>query len=400
MAQSSNNSPDNIPTEEELIKRARDLAPMLIERAEECENLGRMPDATNKAFEDAGFYRILQPKLYGGYEHFPSVFYNVLMELSKSCPSSGWNVAVLGIHNWMMGIVDPRISEDILGEDSNTRFSTSLAPTGEAKKVDGGYILNGRWSWASACDHVSWVMPGAITENDEGGQELIAFFVPSEDFEIDHDSWQTAGMRGTGSKTVEIKNAFVPDHRRFFIDKSSAMEDPGRAKFTSDSYKVSFGTAFSYALASVTIGIADGALEYSIERFREKQHAYDLAAYETDLPTQSMLAEVHSMLDGVHLKMDRDMKEMRESIRNDGAIPMEKRVLYRWHTAALPRIARDAVNMLVGSSGGSAFMSSNRLQRYFRDINCIANHRFISHNEGSACFGYHMLTGENNNPIL
>jgi 3-hydroxy-9,10-secoandrosta-1,3,5(10)-triene-9,17-dione monooxygenase len=390
----------NIPTPEELLARARALAPVLADRADECERLGRLPDASNKAFEEAGFYRILQPALYGGYQHFPSAFYNVLIELSKACPSSGWNVAVLGIHNWMMGLVDPRISEDILGKDSNTRFSTSLAPTGEAKKVQDGYILNGRWSWCSACDHSSWVMPGAITENDQGEPELIAFFVPRKDYEIDHDSWQTSGMRGTGSKTVILENVFVPNHRRYFIGLANIMADPGRAKFTSDVYKVSFATAFSYALASVALGIADGALEYSIKTFRERKHAYDLAAYQNDPPVQSMFAEVHSMLDGIHLKMERDMAEMQRLIREEGEIPMVQRVSHRWHTAEIPRVAKNAVNLLAESSGGSMFMNSNPMQRYFRDINCIANHRFINYNEGSSCLGYHMLTGENSNPFL
>lgn len=392
--------PEDIPTPEELLERARAFAPMLIEGAEACEQLGRMPDATNQAFEDAGFYRILQPARYGGYEYFPSVFYRVVMEVSKSCPSSGWNVAVLGIHNWMMGVVDPRISHDILGEDRNTRFSTSLAPTGKAEKIKGGYILNGRWSWASGVDHVSWVMPGAIAENDEGEQELIAFFVPRKDYEIDHDSWQTAGMRGTGSKTVVIKDAFVPDHRRFFIALSTQLGDPGRAIYTSDTYKLSFATAFSYALAAVAMGIADGALEYSIESLRERKQAYDLAAYQDDPLIQSKLAEVYSIVDGLHLKMDRDLAEMQDFLRKDGEIPLERRVAHRWHTAEIPHMARKAVNMLIENSGGSAFMSSNRMQRYFRDINCISNHRFISFNEGSSCLGYYMLTGANINPFM
>ncbi len=384
------------PSPEELLARARAMAPMLVERARECEQLGRLPDATNQAFEEAGFYRISKPALYGGYEYLPTVLYRVVVEISKACPSSGWCLAVFGIHHWMLGVCDPRITEDILGQDHNTRFSTSLAPTGQAEKVDGGYILNGRWSWASGCDHAGWVMPGAVTENDAGEQELIAFFVPKSDFEIDQSSWDTSGMRGTGSKTVVIENAFVPDHRRYFVGRSTAMADPGREKFTADAYKLSFGVAFCYALASVAKGIADGALEHSTEYLRTRKSAYDGGAYIEDPATQSMLGEVHSIIGGLTMKMEQDFDEMEKLIREEGKIPLARRMEYRWHTAEISRIARNAVNLLVQGGGGSSFMNTNPLQRYFRDINCIVNHRIINYEEAVSSYGYYLLTGENN----
>ena len=395
-ATSASSKATDKPSPEELLARAKAMVPVLAERAYECEKLGRLPDATNQAFEDEGFYRICRPALYGGYEYLPTHLYRVVIELAKGCPSSAWVLAVFGIHHWMTGVCDPRITEDILGEDNTTRFSTSLAPTGQAEKVDGGYILNGRWSWATGCDHARWVMPGAVTENDAGKKELIAFFVPRSDFEIDQDSWDTAGMRGTGSKTVVIKDAFVPDYRRHFVALSNDMKDPGRAKFTADAYKVSFGIAFSYCLAAVAIGAADGALEYCIEYARKRISAYDGRPYSGMTATQRSLGEVQSMVDGLHLKMNQDFKEMEDYIREDGRVPMERRALHRWHTAEISRMAKDAINLLVQSGGGSPFMNSNPLQRYFRDVNCIVNHRIVQYDEAAANYGYFLLTGESN----
>ncbi len=400
LAQDTKMGAGDIPTPEELLERARALVPVLAERAEECEKLGRLPDASIKAFEDAGFYRILQPSKYGGYEHLPSALYRVLMELAKGCPSSAWNLAVLGIHNWALGLSDPRIAEDILGEDSNARFSSCYAPFGEAEKVEGGYILKGSWPWCSACDHSTWMVIGAIAENDAGKQEWMSFFVPRMDYEIDQSSWDTSAMRGTGSKNIVVDHAFVPDHRRYFIGRSTAMADPGRATFTADTYKVSFGVAFSYTLASVSLGIADGAIEYAINYLRNRKSAYDGSAYINDPTTQKMLAQAYSAVDGLHLKMDRDLAEMEAYLKSGEEIPMDRRMFYRWHTTEIPRMAKDAVNLLIEGCGGSSFMNASPLQRYFRDINCISNHQVVNYEMGASSFGYNLLTGENNHPLV
>jgi 3-hydroxy-9,10-secoandrosta-1,3,5(10)-triene-9,17-dione monooxygenase len=400
LAQDTEATKEGFPTPEELLDRARALVPVLAERAEECEQLGRLPDASIKAFEDAGFYRILQPIQYGGYEYMPSAFYRVLMELAKGCPSSAWNLAVLGIHNWALGLCDPKIAEDLWGEDRNVRFSSSYAPFGTAEKVEGGYILNGRWPWCSACDHSTWMVIGAIAENDVGKQEWMSFFLPLSDYEIDHSSWDTSAMKGTGSKNIVVKDAFVPIHRRYLIGRSTSMADPGRATFTADTYKVSFGVAFSFTLASVTLGIADGAIAHSIETMGKRKSAYTGKRYYEDVATQKMIAEAYSIIDGAHLKLERDWAEMEEFLKNGEEIPMDRRVFYRWHSAEIPRLAKTAVNLLIESSGGRSFMNGSPMQRYFRDVNCIANHQVVNYDLGATCFGYNLLTGDNIHPLV
>ena len=386
----------NKPSPEELLARAKAMAPALAARAQECEKLGRLPDETNQAFWDAGFYRICQPAIYGGYEYHPPVMYRVVMEVAKACPSSAWVLAVLCIHQWLIGLCEPRVTEEILGEDTTTQFSTSVNPTGTAKKVDGGYILNGRWSWATGVDFASWMLPGAIAENDQGEMELITFFVPESDYEIDHESWDTNGMSGTGSKTVVIKDAFVPDYRRYFLSKAVAMEDPGREKFTADAYKLPFAVAFSFCISAVAVGAAEGALEYCTNYLRERKSAYDGAAFQGMITTQIRMGEMKSVVDDLRLKMETDFAEMEHYTREEGGLPMDVRLRQRWHTSEIPRIAKNAINLLVEGCGGSPFADDNPLQRYFRDINCIVNHRIVNYDEGAAAYGHYLLTGETN----
>ena len=86
----------HLPTEAEIVQRAHDLIPLLRERATECERNRMVSKETIQAFHDAGFFRILQPKRWGGYEMSPNVLNRVLMELARGCPSSAWNVMEIG----------------------------------------------------------------------------------------------------------------------------------------------------------------------------------------------------------------------------------------------------------------------------------------------------------------
>ena len=108
----------DIPTEDEIVARANALIPLLRERAEACEKARSVPVETIALFKEAGFFRILQPKRWGGYEMSPNTFNRVLMELARGCPSSAWVVTVLGLHPFEFGLLDPRAGDEVWGEDN------------------------------------------------------------------------------------------------------------------------------------------------------------------------------------------------------------------------------------------------------------------------------------------
>ena len=86
------------PTREELIQRARDLAPTLRERAGVAAKLRRMPQETMDDFHRLGFFKVVQPKRYGGYEMDPSIIFDLQLELGRGCASSAWVYGVLNVH--------------------------------------------------------------------------------------------------------------------------------------------------------------------------------------------------------------------------------------------------------------------------------------------------------------
>ncbi len=372
----------------ELLAKATALIPVLRERAQHCEELRRVPDETIADFEAAGFYKISQPLEYGGYELSPLTLFEVAMALSKGCPSSGWCLCLIGVHNWEMGLLDPQIAEDLWSLDSSARVSSSYAPFGQAVKVDGGYQVTGRWPWSSGCDHCTWVNVGVR------GQDLppLSVLIPRSDYEID-DTWFVAGLKGTGSKDIVVDAAFVPEHRIHNSRLSFLMQDPGRAYFTAACYRYPFGVVFGYCLASVTQGIAEGALEVAEDMMRNKLHAYDGSKSSEDPFVLQRLANAKHRIElNRHAIVDA-FSQMDAALADSGTLSIELRVELKWR---LQRLAHDnaaSVTDLMKAGGGAAMRLDNPLQRYFRDIHTATNHAFLNVDKGAMSMGSVQLAG-------
>ena len=147
-----NTMTDNYLTPDALavIERAKALAPKLAARAQQADREGKISDETVQEMAEAGLFRVLQPKRWGGYEMDPRVFYSVQMELAKGCMSTAWIYGVVGVHPWQLGLFPAQAQEDVWGKDSGVRIASTYMPTGKAEPVDGGFKFNGRWSAATA----------------------------------------------------------------------------------------------------------------------------------------------------------------------------------------------------------------------------------------------------------
>src|SRR6202045_799808 len=122
-------------TPEEFLGRVRALLPALRERTARAEQLRRLPDETFADFQEAGLFRALQPKRYGGYELDPATFYEAVMEVGAVCGSSAWILGVIGVHNWHLAIFPVQAQEEVWGEETSVQLATSLAPTGTVERV-------------------------------------------------------------------------------------------------------------------------------------------------------------------------------------------------------------------------------------------------------------------------
>lgn len=375
------------PSEAEMLSRAHALALTLAERAAACEELRRVPDETIADFVNAGFYRMLQPAAYGGYEMHPYAVFKVAMALAKGCPSSAWCLCLIAVHNWELALLDPRAAAAIWGKDDTTRISSSYAPFGKVERVDGGFRVSGRWPWSSGSDHCQWAMLGGRVPTGPGElPDIRSFLIPRSHYVID-DTWHVFGLKGTGSKDIVVEDAFVPEHMTHKFLDSFLLADEGRKTFTSPNYALPFGVVFAYCLASVTVGMADGALETFVDQMKVRTGAYDGAKATEDPFVRQRLAEAEAIVRGLHLRMDATFAALDAAIASGEPIPMRLRVEAKWDAAYIAKSAMQAVELLFKASGGRGIRLSNPLQRFFRDVHAASNHAFLSAEKGALNMG-------------
>ncbi len=271
---SPHNSPDSSGANSgAVIAGITDLLPVFRQRAQEAEDGRVVPAESVKALAETGFFKLLQPKSFGGLEADPVTFFTAVRLIASACGSTGWVASVVGVHPWQLALFPPQAQQDVWSADPATRMSSSYAPTGKAKQFDRGYRLDGRWSFSSGCDHASWVLLGGIVTNDEGQPtDFRTFLLPASDYVID-DVWDTVGLRGTGSNDIIVSNAFVPEHRSLSFTNVTRCACPGQEANTGALYRIPFGSIFSYAITTPVIGMATGAYAAHVEYQRGRVRA-------------------------------------------------------------------------------------------------------------------------------
>ncbi|MBO0737557.1 MAG: flavin-dependent monooxygenase, partial [Alphaproteobacteria bacterium] len=315
----------------EYLGRLRALLPVLRERAADAERLRRLPDETLADFQQAGLFRALQPKRYGGYELDPDVFYTAVIETAAVCGSSAWILGVIGVHNWHLAIFPPRAQEDVWGEDTGIQLSTSLAPTGTVERVKGGYRLSGRWSFSSGCDFCHWAVLGGIVAPVESGQppEARVFLVPRRDYVID-DNWHVMGLCATGSKDLLVYDAFVPEYRTHSYLDAFHLRHPGNAVNDAPLYRLPFGLVFANGITAPAIGSALGALEAFREQSAGRVSVRDQSRVVEDPFMQHRMAEAAAEIGAARDRLLANFVEMMRLARAGEEISFSARARYKW----------------------------------------------------------------------
>ncbi len=239
-----------------VLDGVRDLLPTFRERAEET-----------------GFFKLLQPKRFDGHEADPVTFYTAVRDIASACGSTGWVSSVVGVHPWQVALFADEAQQAVWGEDTNVRLSSSYAPTGKATVTDGGYILSGKWSFSSGCDHCSWVLLGGLVFTEEGQiVDFKTFMVPREKYTI-VDVWNMVGLAGTGSNDIVVEDVFIPEAFTLSMGETGQCRGPGQEQNTSDLYKLPFHSIFTGTITTPIIGMAMGAYDEHVEMQQKRTRA-------------------------------------------------------------------------------------------------------------------------------
>jgi 3-hydroxy-9,10-secoandrosta-1,3,5(10)-triene-9,17-dione monooxygenase len=352
----------------EVIEGVRELLPALRDRAQEAEDSRAVPAESIKALEETGFFRLLQPASFGGYEADPLTFYTAVRLIGSACGSTGWVSSVLGVHPWHLGLFTPQAQQEVWGADQATRISSSYAPTGKAVRVDGGHQVSGRWSFSSGCGHASWVFLGQIvTDADNRPVDFRTFLLPRSDYAID-DVWDTVGLRGTGSNDIVVDDVFVPEHRSLSFMDVSKLVVPGQELNPGPLYKLPYGSVFSYGITTPIIGMATGAYEAHVTYLRERVRvAYAGQKAAQDPFAQVRVAEAAAEIDGAWLALERNMTELMGYVRAGEQIPVDVRLRVRRDQVRGTGQSIRAIDQLFENSGGRALKAGTPIQRFWRD---------------------------------
>lgn len=373
-------------SEVDVLERIRELTPALRERAAAAEESRRLPDESVKELKETGIVRLLQPKRFGGYEADPRLFYDSLLTVAASCGSTGWVCGVVGVHPWQIALFPDEVQHEVWDDDPDTWVSSSYMPGGRMTPTDGGYVLNGRWSFSSGCDHCQWVILGVILDRGEGATpEMWNVLIPRSDYRIE-DVWHTMGLCGTGSNDIVVEDLFVPSHRTIDLVKMFSWESPGLDVNASPLYRLPFGTMFSNAITGAIIGMAEGILAENLE-YTKARVSKSWGKASEDPYTVAALGRAASEVDACRTQLLRNIGDMYEAAVKGETITVEVRSRARRDQVQGTARAIAAIDEIFDRSGAGTINLSNPIQRLWRDAHAGRHHTVNSVDRSHHSFG-------------
>ncbi|HBG29308.1 MAG TPA: flavin-dependent monooxygenase [Gammaproteobacteria bacterium] len=352
----------NSPRAQELLERARGMRKVLQERAAQCAAASRVPDETIADFKDAGFFKILQSKAYGGYEMDPQVYYSVVIELAKGCMSSAWVMSVIGVHNWQLNLFDPRAAAEVWKDDPSVLVSSSYAPMGMVERVEGGFKLTGHWSFSSGCEHCDWVFLGAVVPAEDGSWDLHnyrTFLLPAKDYKIEKN-WDVVGLKGTGSHDVTVDGAFVPEYRTHFMIADMSGE---KHKDKPPVYRLPFMQVFSRAVCTATLGALDAQVE-DYAALANRRMAGPIFMKD-DPNAKRVAARAKLAVESMKNTMLQSFQRMMDSARSGVPLDMADRARFRYESSVVvDECIAHSSRILKSSGSGAIRMGSPLLARH------------------------------------
>ncbi len=374
-------SPARNVTAQDIVERAHALAPRFTERALAAEEARRIPPESVKDMLDAGFARILLPREIGGYGLGFDTWYEVTRELCKADASHGWCARLIIHHAHLIAQYPQAGQKAVWADNLDVPIAASFAPSAKAVAADGGYRLSSAGSpFASGVDHCSWVMLGGMTQ-DGPAPEWKFFLVPASECTI-RDTWFTAGMRGTGSKTIIVDNVFVPESRVLALTALRDGKTPGSALYNDIIYRTPFFYYAPISFAPPMLGAAQGAYE-TFRDWTKTRKTQDGTPLAEKTSVQVRMARVAADIDAAELLLRRavHVTEAPEAFSPD----LLARSVRDY--ARVSELMIGAIDTLVALSGTAGFASSHPLQRAWRDIHFMSMHISLNVETNFAHYG-------------
>jgi 3-hydroxy-9,10-secoandrosta-1,3,5(10)-triene-9,17-dione monooxygenase len=378
------------PEPAELVVRARALIPVLAGRSvEQKQRRGILPE-TIAEMQAAGFFRVLQPRRWGGYEMDLGTFYDIEMALGEGDMSSGWTYGVLGVVSWFLGVMDDRAAQEVWGHDTTTLICSSTMPAGRATAVDGGFRLAGHWRYASGCEHCGWALLGGMVHVENTPPDWRFFLVPRGDYQT-VDMWQVAGLQGTGSIDVILDDVFVPAYRTQRLQDNFLLRGAGQALNTSSLYRLPFGQIFVRGVSTAGIGALQAMLTALIDFSRDRVSRAGGRSAENPV-VQLLCAETAAAVDEMRTTLHRNFATLHDYARRSETPPLELRLQHKFQSSAVIERCTLLASRIFKATGAAGLSDELPFGRILADLMAARQHisnqyDYYGSNWGAAMFG-------------
>jgi 3-hydroxy-9,10-secoandrosta-1,3,5(10)-triene-9,17-dione monooxygenase len=374
----------------ELIARARAMIPTLAERAlAQTQRRGILPE-TIAEMQAAGFFRVLQPKRWGGYEMELGTFYDIEIALSEGDMSTGWTYGVFGAVTWFLGLIDDRLTQEVWGHDPSVLGCSSTMPAGKATAVDGGFQLSGHWRYASGCEHCEWALLGGMVRAENAAPDWRFFVVPRRDYKT-VDNWQVAGLQGTGSIDVMLDDVFVPDYRTQRLQDNFLLKGAGQAVNTSSLYRVPFGQIFARGVSTAGLGALQAMLTAVLDYSQDRVTRAGGRATESPF-VQLLCAETAATIDEMRTTLHRNFRTLHDYARRGETPPLELRLRYKFQSSAVIERSTLLAARIFKATGAAGLADELPFGRILADLMAARQHisnqyEYYGTNWGATMFG-------------
>lgn len=366
--------------EKNLVQTAHELGPTISQHINEDENNRRLSRPVIDALRKAGFFRLFLPKSLGGLEADPVSTAKVIEEVARHHTAAGWSLMVANTTTWWGGRLPEKGIEEIYQSGPDTFIAATFHPPMKAKRVNGGFMINGRNPLFSNVHEAKWITVTALVmENDQvkmsnGHPEVICAFMRSEDCQI-LDTWHTLGMRATDSNDVAADNVFVPDHLFFPLIPDF---QPG-SHYKGMLYQFpAIGACVACLLAPVALAVARNAINELKALAEKKTPLGSSVSIRERGVVQRKLGKAEALVQSGRAYLYQKIAETWNRILSGEKIALEEKADLLLAAAHTNQSCAKAVDLMYSAAGSTAIYTSNKLEHYFTDAQVIRQHGFMN----------------------
>jgi 3-hydroxy-9,10-secoandrosta-1,3,5(10)-triene-9,17-dione monooxygenase len=373
-----------------LLDRARALVPRLAERASACTAARSVPAETIAEFHEAGILNVLQPRRFGGFQGPFRLFSRIVEELTYGCASSAWVYAVLAEHQWIIAQYPEQAQLDVWTDDPLAVASSSLAPRAAAEKTPGGWRVSGKFNFSSGCDHAQWAIL-AVFLGAFGDARTVAYaLVPLAETEI-VDDWEVLGLAGTGSKSVVLRDVFVPEHRIVMMSDLFGGTPPGAAVHPDyPVVRAPRNYLLAYSLPAVCIALGGRALELVCRDLSTRVSRGVTKMADSEF-VQVAIGEAAAAIDSATLALHHGRATSSDAVDSGRRITAAEALRTRRDMVYAQHQVGWALERLCELSGARWVYDSDKLQELRRDVMTIITHNAASRQAAYAPYGQMLL---------